>query len=219
MKKLIFSMALAATVAFGGFSASAQNNNNANQKNCTESACAKDKKCDKDSKCGKDEKGCKQKCGRKDGKGKKGDRRDNKKFYQSRAFNGIELTDAQKTKLDNFEASLRKDAQAAKEKAHEGKDKAKNFTQEELKKLKEERMAKKAEMKQKYLDGVKSILTTEQYQKYLENSAKTPKFDKGMKHGKGHGKMAKANNGKKGRKGNGVKGQRNAASQTNQVNA
>lgn len=96
-------------------------------------------------------------------KGKKGA---DKHFAKLDPFEGINLTDAQKSQLSNLEQNRKKDG-AKKEKSDKDAASRKN-----------KRDARKA-----YLEEVKQILTPEQYVTYLENIA----INKPMKR-KGHGR-------------------------------
>lgn len=169
MKKVILSLAVLAVTSFSIMAANENNNAKNNEKARTE--CCKQKSGE-----------CK---GKKDGKS---DRED--KFMK--AFEGLNLTDAQKSKLEE----LRKECQAKRDavkKDGEKKDKKENLTQEQKQQLKAEKMAKRQQEKQEMLNNIKSILTPEQYTKFLENNVKfSAKHDKGMK------KMGKNMKGQKG---------------------
>lgn len=93
-------------------------------------------------------------------------------------FEGLNLTDAQKTKLADLRKSRAEQAKALKEQGKADKQKAaegrKNF-------------------KQQYLKDVKAILTPEQYTQFLENSyvkqGHRPNFDKKCHKGTRDGKQ------------------------------
>lgn len=112
-----------------------------------------------------------------------------------KAFEGIELTAEQKTKI----AELRKNCKENEVKNCEKKDKGdfKNMTEEQKKQFKAEMKAKRLEGKKKYLENLKSILTPAQYNKFLENHFLFGHKDSKMKKaGKGghDRKMAKEGN-------------------------
>ena len=96
-------------------------------------------------------------------------------------FDGIELTEQQKEQLKELRKSICPDKKQGKA---EGK---KNLTAEQKKQLKEEWRLKREESKLKFDEGVKNILTPEQYTKFLENQNNKGKMklDKNMKVQKG----------------------------------
>lgn len=102
-----------------------------------------------------------------------------------KAFEGINLTDAQKSQLE----SLRADLKSGKEKG--GKNMAErksgnkeNLTAEQKQQRRAEKKAQREQKRQQYLDAVKGILTPEQYAKFLENTSKmSDNHGKGMKQG------------------------------------
>lgn len=104
--------------------------------------------------------------GKKDDKGKKGDKKDRQKIHRGGAnpFEGIDLSDEQKTKLKELQASLRPEPVKMTE-----EEKA-SLTDEQKKQMKEEQKAKRENFRKDYLAGVKEILTPDQYVKFLENS-------------------------------------------------
>lgn len=144
-------------------------NNCADAKAC----CKKDgKACAKESKaCGKEGKGC---C-------KQG----------ARLFEGVNLTAEQQTKLAALrESQQAKAAQAWGERAKMSKEVRKErakVAREEARKDRAERDSMMKANKRAYLDGVKQILTPEQYVVFLENAyftATAPKHGDAPKHGK-----------------------------------
>lgn len=163
MKKKIFSIALAA-IALVSFSASAQ---------CpaqSESSCKDGKECIAHAKKMKDGKG--------EGKGKKLN------------FDGIALTEAQQTKLNELEAKQQAQRQARQAEMKEKKAAEKAEKQQRDQKDKEARMAQKKAAKQEYLKQIQAILTPQQYVQFLENNVKLghegkPGMHKGMKEGRG----------------------------------
>lgn len=184
MKKVILSLAILAATSFGAFAAN--DNNSAN-------ACKPSTECSDANACGQ----------MKDGKanhgGKKSEGCTANKKQAVNPFEGLNLTDEQKTKL----ADLRKNCTAGKDKDAKMKDanaQKPELTKEERHKLAAERKAKKLEARKKYLADVKSILTPEQYTQFLENNylAKDghkmgSKKGKGGKHFKGHNPEGKKN--------------------------
>ncbi|MBD5171638.1 MAG: hypothetical protein HDT02_00210 [Bacteroidales bacterium] len=116
-------------------------------------------------------------------------------------YEGLNLTDAQKTKLEQLDA-----------KRFEAKQKQMQAAKDEKKARKEERMAKnkarceaRKTAKKDYLEEVKAIIGPDQYVVFLENyyvnsSDRKPSKEFRQGHGKGHGGMAK-NKDSKGKKG------------------
>lgn len=157
MKKIILSLAILASV----FTVQAQETKTdgkcTSKTECTKSCDKKDcgKKDCKKKDCGKPE------CGKKD-------------YFQSPAFKGITLTDDQKKKIEALNTAG-KPAKAQRD----GK-----VTKEEMKAKREEMKKQREKARSKYLEGMKSILTPEQYTKYLENCASIQKHGKKVKKGK-----------------------------------
>lgn len=162
MKKVIFSLAILAATTFGAFAA---NDNN------TSGSCNANQECQ--AKAGKE---CRD----------KGSKQCTAKEKAFNPFEGINLTEEQKTKL----ADLRKNCTAGKKDGKPGEKDGKKpeLSREEKHKLAAERKAKHAEARKKYLADVKNILTPEQYTQFLENSylAKGDR-KKNMGRGKGPG--------------------------------
>lgn len=165
MKKFILSIAILASSA----AVFAQNNNQTSNTSSTpsEQVCAnKDKKADCNGK---------KKC-------------HGKKDKDARAFEGINLTETQKTQLTELRTNTKK----------------------ERKEMKSQQSQQRKASRRAYLEGVKEILTPEQYVIYLENSysvnshdhkarkqGKATRGDKGGKKAHGHkhagGKQSKSN--------------------------
>ncbi|WP_295731154.1 Spy/CpxP family protein refolding chaperone [uncultured Muribaculum sp.] len=82
-------------------------------------------------------------------------------------FEGITLTDAQKSKIQDLQKAQMEKRTA---KARETKDAAKA----EKRKMREERDSARKADRRAYLDGVKQVLTPEQYVIFLENAYMTP---------------------------------------------
>lgn len=102
-------------------------------------------------------------------KGKKGNK-EGKLEGKRQAFNpfdGVQLTDDQQQRLQVLQQGLGP-VQLSK-KQQERIPENKNLTEEQKKQLKAERKAQKLEAKKNYLNGVKEILTPEQYIIFLEN--------------------------------------------------
>ena len=76
-------------------------------------------------------------------------------------FDGVQLTTDQQEKLKVLREGLGP--------VKLDKQQMQNLTDEQKKQMKKEAKAKKAENKKKYLDGVKGILTPDQYVVFLEN--------------------------------------------------
>lgn len=160
---------------------------------------------------------------------KKGNGEMRKNRKECSAFEGLNLTQEQKTKL----ADLRKECMPSKKKGCDGKAcndcaackdckdgksckeckdckagngvcknmKRDNLSREEKMKLKEERRARIVETRKKYLEGVKNILTPEQYNKFLENSYLSKASNHKNFKSKGHAKRyGKTHDKKRGRK-------------------
>lgn len=160
---------------------------------------------------------------------KKGNGEMRKNRKECSAFEGLNLTQEQKTKL----ADLRKECTPSKKKGCDGKAcndcaackdckdgksckeckdckagngvcknmKRDNLSREEKMKLKEERRARIVETRKKYLEGVKNILTPEQYDKFLENSYLSKASNHKNFKSKGHAKRyGKTHDKKRGRK-------------------
>ena len=83
----------------------------------------------------------------------------------AKMFEGIDLTDEQKEKIEALQASLRP------EKVEKKDDETKEMVSDEEKKFRAmEKVAKMKEGRAKYLEGLKKILTPDQYVKFLENN-------------------------------------------------
>lgn len=130
-------------------------------------------------------------CCKKDGK--PAGKMERKKSGECRAFEGITLTDDQKTKLNALRESKRGGKAV---KGTSDKSRKSDLTPEQRKQMMAERKAGRLEARKSYLDGVKQILTPEQYVKFLENNF-TITQHKDKKNGKG------LNRHKGGRKGRG----------------
>lgn len=145
MKKVFLSMMLVAALIAGGSLANAQTLTDGN----TGASVQKERT----------EKGKK---GERPVKGMKG--QNGPKFNP---FDGVQLTDDQQQRLQVLQQGLGP-VQLSKEQ-QEKIPENKNLTAAQKKQLKEERKAKKLEAKKNYLNGVKEILTPEQYVIFLEN--------------------------------------------------
>lgn len=160
---------------------------------------------------------------------KKGNGEMRKNRKECSALEGLNLTQEQKTKLADLRKECMpskkkgcdgkacndcaackdcKDGKSCKEckdcKAGNGvckNIKRDNLSREEKMKLKEERRARIVETRKKYLEGVKNILTPEQYNKFLENSylskASNHKNFKSKGHAKRYGKIHDKKRGRK----------------------
>ena len=183
MKKVILSLAIFAATSLSMIAAN-DNNANASNNEKTRTECAKDKKGECPGK-----------------KGFKGDRSDNKEGKGMKAFDGLNLTDTQKTKLEELRKEFKAKKESGVKKDENRKDKKDQLTAEQKQQMKAEKQAKRQEAKQNYLNGVKSILTPEQYTQFLENNFKIAgHHHKGMKKG---GKQMKGEKGQKGHKNKG----------------
>ena len=105
---------------------------------------------------------------KKDKKGNKGFKA-NKGNMSSRfnPFDGVQLTDDQQQRLQVLQQGLGPVQLSPEQQAKIPENK--NLTPEQKKQLKNERKAKKQEAKKNYLNGVKEILTPDQYVIFLEN--------------------------------------------------
>lgn len=160
---------------------------------------------------------------------KKGNGEMRKNRKECSALEGLNLTQEQKTKLADLRKECMpskkkgcdgkacndcaackdcKDGKSCKEckdcKAGNGvckNIKRDNLSREEKMKLKEERRARIVETRKKYLEGVKNILTPEQYNKFLENSYLSKASNHKNFKSKGHAKRyGKTHDKKRGRK-------------------
>ena len=140
--------------------------------------------------------------------GKKSDKKSVTKSNRPKynPFDGIQLTDDQQKRLQVLRQGL-----GPVELTPEQKAKIKEnsqLTPEQKQQLKKERNDKKMEAKKNYLNGVKEILTPDQYVVFLENVYLYSPQDKG----KGV-KQGFAPNGRKGEKSGKMKKQQNSAAQ------
>lgn len=182
-------MMLAGALIAGG-TITAQTKADGNTGATAQKECCKEdngKKCDKkDKKCPKGDKAL---------KGQKGN---HPKFNP---FDGVQLTADQQQKLQVLQQGLGP-VQLTPEMKAKIKENP-NLTPDEKAQIKAERKAKKMETKKKYLNGVKEILTPEQYVVFLENVyLYSPQINKFTKAGKVHkgGKDFKGPKSDKGKK-------------------
>ncbi len=167
MKKLFLSIAILASsvAAFAqGNTQTATDNSNAKTEQTS---------CDKKSK----RSDCKAKKAKKEFK--------NREDRGARAFEGINLTEDQQTKLTALRANLKGERTDKKEGAR--KEEKSNLTSEQKQQMKADRMAKRQASKKAYLAGVKEILTPDQYVVFLENSFTINSPGHGQKAIKNHG--------------------------------
>lgn len=122
-------------------------------------------------------------------KGKKGDKKykgQKSNRPQFNPFDGVQLTDDQQQKLAVLRQGLGPVMLSPEQQAKIPENK--NLTEEQKKQLKAEKKAKKLEAKKNYLNGVKEILTPDQYVIFLENcylyAPQGQTKAKGMKQGK-----------------------------------
>lgn len=182
MKKVIVSVMLSMALLAGG-TAYAQT-----QTDGTTGATTQKEKVEKGKKGDKGSKGTK---GNKGNKVKKGPK------YN--AFEGVQLTDDQQQRLQVLQQGLGPVVLTPEQQAKIPENK--NLTEEQKKQLKKERKAQKLERKKKYLNGVKEILTPDQYVIFLENCYLYAPKDQ-VKNGKGFkpGDGARGHQGEKGKK-------------------
>ena len=187
MKKIFLSVLMAGALICGG-TAFAQTPTDGNSGATKQTECCKDAKgAKKDKKDGKSKKGT---------KGLKGEKKNKPKFNP---FDGVQLTDDQQQRLQVLRQGIGP-VQLTPEMKAKIKENP-NLTPEQKAQLKAERKAKKLENKKKYLNGVKEILTPEQYVVFLENVyLYTPKADKNFKGPKDARKAGKDFKGRKGDK-------------------
>lgn len=112
--------------------------------------------------------------GDKSDKDKKGNKKEGRKQVSGRAsraqfnpFDGIQLTDDQQQKLQVLQQGLGP-VELSKEQLSKIPQNP-NLTPEQKKQLMQERQSKKLDVKKNYLNGVKEILTPDQYVVFLEN--------------------------------------------------
>ena len=182
MKKLIFTLAIAAMLPAAAFAQSNSNNGNCcntKSENCAAAVCNGQNTCNPDSACPGQcvQAQCAQaqncpegrvchKDGKRHHKGNKkvarADRRFNGEVCTERGncdrFAGLDLTPDQQKALQTLQENRRAEQKLAREQAKADK-----------KESREARRAKAAESREKYLAEVKKILTPEQYTKFLEN--------------------------------------------------
>ncbi len=182
MKKIFFSIALISAAVLSSYAAT---NTSANTDSNTRTECPKD--------------GCECKKGRAghDGKHDRG----------MRAFEGITLTDAQKTQIDALRAEAKAKKEAAKKDKAERKENKEKLTAEQKQQMKAEKQAKRQQEWQEFSDKVKAVLTPEQYAKFLDNTKQmAERKDKGMKKGGKDSKDRKGHHTNKGGKGKNASG-------------
>lgn len=187
MKKLIFTLAIAAMLPAAAFAQSNSNNGNCcntKSENCAAAVCNGQNTCNPDSvcpaqcaqtQCAQTQCAQAQNCpegrvchkdGKRHHKGNKkvarADRRFNGEVCTERGncdrFAGLDLTPDQQKALQTLQENRRAEQKLAREQAKADK-----------KESREARRAKAAESREKYLAEVKKILTPEQYTKFLEN--------------------------------------------------
>lgn len=156
MKKTLFSLTLMALAAIPTFAQSKPACDGDNKCKQETVCCRQDKKCNKPDSCRK-----------------------------AALFEGIQLTDAQKAKVEALNAKMYKERQEARQEFAKGKADAKkavkDLSKDEKKAAKQAgKDARRAEMKARceaakaskaaYLAEMKTILTPDQYVKYLENA-------------------------------------------------
>ncbi len=166
MKKVILSIAILTAASLTSFAANDNKNNQGSKPNteCSKNCCD----------CNKGKHGKKAKPG-----------------FGMRAFEGIDLTEAQKTQLEALRSEFKAKKDAEMKQKGEMKEKNQNLTAEQKQQLRAQKMAKRQQAQQEFNDKVKNILTPDQYTKYLDNTKKmADNKGKGMrkahKHSKGH---------------------------------
>lgn len=86
-------------------------------------------------------------------------------FFAEQAFDGIQLTDAQKAGLK----AVKEQQMAKRQERRAQRDSAKTERREQSRQQKEAARAARVQQKRDYLNGVKGVLTPEQYVVFLEN--------------------------------------------------
>lgn len=175
MKKKIMTIALALAV-LGGIQAGAKNNDNTTT-TCTQQT----------------EQSCPAKKAR-DGKSPRMDKQQ-RAFFSQQAFDGIQLTDAQKAGLK----ALDEQQQAKRQEMKAQKESAKAEARQQKQQNDSTMRASRQQAKRDYLNGVKSVLTPDQYVVFLENIVvEGPAQQQGMqaRHGQ---KQMKARDGRQGK--------------------
>lgn len=203
MKKKVLGLALMA-MALIGFNGMAQNTTQSQKAQVENNACCK--KGDKDSK-----------------KGGKMQAREKKNPYE-----GLTLTDAQKTKLAQLDAKRQAERQAKMEARKAQKDgrkgDLKNMTDAEKQAAKKAKMDARKADKMEYLKEVKAIIGPDQYVVFLENmyvNGGQQGGGKAIKQGRNGGQKGMAHNkgGKGQRKGGDRKGGQRGQKPANSANA
>lgn len=143
MKKILVSIAIISASIFTTFAAT-DNSSSTGCQNCTECTCD----------------------GAQQHKGKHGGKQDR----AMKAFEGIDLTDSQKSQLEALRAEQKAQKEAAKKQRDENKQKKENLTDEQRQQLRAEKQKQREQARQQYEAKVKAILTPEQYAKFVENT-------------------------------------------------
>lgn len=153
MKKLFVSLMIAGATLLSATSyAQTTTQSNAPQSTCCGKECSKDKK---------EKKECKKEGKKEVRKGEIG----RAHRLSTDPFNGIELTADQQQRLQ----VLRQGLGPVMPQSYEKSDKKQELSKEEKMKLRQEKAEKKKDAKKNYLNGVKEILTPDQYVIFLEN--------------------------------------------------
>lgn len=183
MKKIFLSIAIISASIFASYAATNTNGTNTDQ---TRTECSKD--------------AGKQKKDKKDRNGKEG--------RGMRAFEGITLTDNQKSQIEALRAEQKAQKEAAKKEREGKKESREKLTDEQRQQMKAEKQAQRQQAMEAFNSKVKAILTPEQYAKFLENTKEMAVHNerKDMKKDGRHSKNSKGikdrHNGGKDRRGN-----------------
>lgn len=131
-------------------------------------------------------------------KGKHGSKQDR----GMKAFEGITLTDTQKSQIEALRAEQKARKEAAKKQRNENKQKKENLTDEQRQQLRAEKQKQREEAHQQFDAKMKTILTPEQYAKFLENTKEMAahKDNKDLKRDSKSGKSRKDRRGDKDQK-------------------